>query len=877
MEPSSVSPPPAKRVKLELPQGQDSPILTDTSTKNTTSATTAVASQLQPHGGSSTTALELKVGIKEYISPSLAGFTGILKQRYTDFLVHEITPEGEVVRLRCLDAPGWREEGQDKVVGIDEKRLRKAGTGEAGEVEQGLEVQPREENSKSATVVKDIATDTQPSRPTPAPDIAISEEDKSSLLPFLSEENLDSLFALFSTLTSATSPPIRSPKVKPILTNKINSKDSRTFVHHLIRRAFSGKFETTTLEGPGNEGIISITVSRNPGLTTGGRPERGSGRGGGKASRRAGGKGEKTDPYQKGQYLHFTLHKENRDTMDVINILGRALKLPRQVQKNTFSFAGNKDKRAVTVQRVSAFKISPERLAAANSNLHQGGTRGGRLGTGAGASGTARISLPRGCRVGDFEWRHTPLELGDLKGNEFLITLRDVAPMLSPTRGTETLTPPAWDTLTSTEQEAYLRQIVSAAMQGLEQNGFINYYGLQRFGTFNKGTHEVGIKMLNMDWRGAVEEIMHIDMFPGPGMQISHDPLFRHRACEIFFQTIAQDDLEDCHWEKRLKDALYILPKNFLAESAIITAARDRVGGSSTKLDWLQMLMRIPRGLRLMYIHSYQSYIWNHVASERIKNFGLRVVEGDLVLADNGCSEEASDVDMVDQDGEPVIRDTSTLNMLTLSDKLTRSTTGEIDSSFQRARVLSAQEASSGAYTIRDIVLPTPGYDVIYPENSLKQVYIDLMARDGLDPMNMRRNVREVSLSGAYRKVVGRVLGKVEWDVKRVRGLQQCVETDLEKMEKECRAKACMSKKSCKDKGEEVEGGERAEDWEVADGEEGGNSEFPGLTAEEEPEKLVIVLKFQLGTSMYATMALREIMKVDGVQCYRPKYGYLHT
>lgn len=33
-----------------------------------------------------------------------------------------------------------------------------------------------------------------------------------------------------------------------------------------------------------------------------------------------------------------------------------------------------------------------------------------------------------------------------------------------------------------------------------------------------------------------------------------------------------------------------------------------------------------------MYIHSYQSVVWNTMVSRRIEAFGLRAVEGDLVL-----------------------------------------------------------------------------------------------------------------------------------------------------------------------------------------------------------------------------------------------------
>ncbi len=34
------------------------------------------------------------------------------------------------------------------------------------------------------------------------------------------------------------------------------------------------------------------------------------------------------------------------------------------------------------------------------------------------------------------------------------------------------------------------------------------------------------------------------------------------------------------------------------------------------------VLRAIPRGTRLLYLHSYQSFIWNHVATKRLETMG---------------------------------------------------------------------------------------------------------------------------------------------------------------------------------------------------------------------------------------------------------------
>jgi tRNA pseudouridine13 synthase len=56
---------------------------------------------------------ELDVGITSFVSPHAHAFSGILKKRYTDFLVNEILPNGEVLHLRSTRPPSQQVDSSD--------------------------------------------------------------------------------------------------------------------------------------------------------------------------------------------------------------------------------------------------------------------------------------------------------------------------------------------------------------------------------------------------------------------------------------------------------------------------------------------------------------------------------------------------------------------------------------------------------------------------------------------------------------------------------------------------------------------------------------------------------------------------------------------
>lgn len=64
--------------------------------------------------------------------------------------------------------------------------------------------------------------------------------------------------------------------------------------------------------------------------------------------------------------------------------------------------------------------------------------------------------------------------------------------------------------------------------------------------------------------------------------------------------------------------------------------------------------------------------------------------------------------------------------------------------SFTSGKVKALTESDLADYTIFDVIMPLPGYDVAYPGGELGERYRAFLKADGLDPDNLVRNQKQV-------------------------------------------------------------------------------------------------------------------------------------
>ncbi|KAL2155946.1 hypothetical protein VTH82DRAFT_688 [Thermothelomyces myriococcoides] len=611
---------------------------------------------------------EVNVGITQRATPINFAWAADIRKRYTDFLVNEIGKDGVVLHLRDFE----------------EEATSSQATIERGS-SQGVNANKTENTTEPGVH-------------------PVSEEDRRTIVELLGEAVAQKLIELDERIQARE--PLAANN-RSVVFDPVTDRTKRGTIHKAIRRIFNSRFETSA----NSDGVITATPSR---WALNGRAA-GQNRGGRRDNNNRNRDQAREFAEAGGEYLHFTMYKENKDTMDAVNTIARLLK----IKASNFGFAGTKDRRAGTVQRISVHRQKASNLIWLNSRIPN-------------------------VKVGNFSYSKEPIQLGQHGGNEFVITLKNCKPVTG-------------DEGSLIERMKMIQQAVECGLANLKRHGYINYYGLQRFGTYSIGTHTLGMRILKGDFEGFIEGILHVDeevlkevlsnqtqtYGTGKDQQNTRDDLNRARGITTWKTT------------RNVEKALEFIPKRYSSEIAIIRHL------DKNPRDFTGATLSITRGLRMMYIHAYQSYVWNFVATRRWSKYGAKVIEGDLVLVDGSSRRDPSD----DEEFNPFAEN-------------------DDDNVYAQAYALTAADVASGKYTIFDVVLPTPGYDVSYPRNDIGDYYVEFMGRPengSLDPFDMRRRQREFSLSGNYRHLIGRLIGNPQYAIRAYRDdTEQMYPTDLD-------------------------------------------------------------------------------------------------
>ena len=200
-------------------------------------------------------------------------------------------------------------------------------------------------------------------------------------------------------------------------------------------------------------------------------------------------------------------------------------------------------------------------------------------------------------------------------------------------------------------------------------------------------------------------------------------------------------------------------------------------------------------------------------ASHRLKVYGLEVVVGDLVAPRDGI---------------------------------------------ETAVYIVSKDHDISSISILDVVLPLPGYDIIYPEHLTKKVYLDLVEREGLSLPIRKDEDEDIGIQhaefclshwpGTYRHVVCKPKDVVCDIMTYTNENDDLMTTELRMPDEKAQPTRCVRMYQNESGMEQGANGRR-------------------LTAEtidcQNQEKIALQVSFTLPSSSYATVAIREVTKLS--------------
>ena len=180
------------------------------------------------------------------------------------------------------------------------------------------------------------------------------------------------------------------------------------------------------------------------------------------------------------------------------------------------------------------------------------------------------------------------LRMGQLKGNKFRILIRDIDDV---------------------EKSA---EIASGILKQLEVTGVPNYFGWQRFGKPRTNTHLVGEALVENDLKKAV------------GRYIGNPTEEEHEENQKARKAYDDGDLEK---------SLELMGKGMRYEKMMIRELiKDSKKGELTDKSYKNALHALPKPLQRMFVHAYQSFLFNAAVSKRVEMGINKYIEGDIII-----------------------------------------------------------------------------------------------------------------------------------------------------------------------------------------------------------------------------------------------------
>ncbi|BDZ67416.1 tRNA pseudouridine(13) synthase TruD [Methanobacterium ferruginis] len=181
------------------------------------------------------------------------------------------------------------------------------------------------------------------------------------------------------------------------------------------------------------------------------------------------------------------------------------------------------------------------------------------------------------------------LRIGQLVGNKFRLQVRDV------------------------EDPDSAAQRAEEILEQLKERGVPNYYGFQRFGKNRPNTHLVGKALIKEGVKAAVDRYI--------GHPYDTEPQHIQEARKFYD-------------EGELEESLDSMPSGMRYEKMMIRTLlkEKKKKGELDEKSYIRALKSLPKPLSRMFVHAYQSYLFNRAVSERIKLGIDQYVEGDILI-----------------------------------------------------------------------------------------------------------------------------------------------------------------------------------------------------------------------------------------------------